>query len=312
MHSSFAIKARHILPTFFTISIGVISFIGIFRWLNMHYHFLHFKLEVWETGIPVFLSIIVIAIWLRPRLKILTFDSEPEKQSVIFYAAAFCAIIAPSIIFQKYFSAIDGKLENIDKVSDIKNYPDAHYYVINNFTVVTTLYGRNMIVSESSGRSYNERLSTVTITNYFVFPIIGKADFNSLSDYKYWYGIKFSKQINGNLSDAAQQFRIREFDTECLNRLRSYDFRNAKYFVNLPNSDDLDNYQEAVRDATRLIGTDLIILEASHEPFENRAGNNLEWAFISYFLASSVFVLLLFWPGYNTIVLEKFIRKSKS
>jgi len=303
--SNYSIKYRHIFPTFLWVTLGFVLILSAARYfLAIRSEIVHFKLEVWEIVFPVFLPWIPILIWLRPRLRILYFkdeDSNRGRNQLMFHSVTWATVLATAMISQSYMTSATGSLQHLSTLSDAHTSKLSHYYQIQNFAI-----RRDYESSYSQMKTSGRRNQTLTITFYFVWPMV---DSNS-SDHKYWYGLKFEEQMSSRLGAEQEQERYRLFHARCLWDLSNYNFHAVEYFERLPNGAERDQFLKAV-EAAKGSHINPEIFVPKKETFEARNGNKLVWVFGSYAMGTGVFILLLTWPGYSTLELEKQLKKKR-
>lgn len=307
--SDYSIKLRHIMPTFLCISLGSLLSLALIRYyFAIQSEILHFKMEVWEKFLPFVLPWIVIIIWLRPKLRILTFEESGDRRRLFFYLLAWGTMFAPLSISQSYLTTSTGSLKEISSISETDSIR-SNYFTIKNFSIKKEFQSSFTMMTESGGRrNYNEQL---TITIYFVWPITDNDANILLDNYRHWYGMKFQQQMSNNLSSKEKSNRYDNFYNQCLWNLRGHNFQNVTYFERLSNSEDKDSFTEAVRYA-KGPHRDPEIFIPRKENFESRSGDKFEWIFGSYAIGVVVFLIFLVWPGYSKSELERQLTGKKN
>ena len=124
------------------------------------------KEELWEFWMPVVFPIIPIAVWLRPRVRILTFDKETDNRRFLVLMVASSSIVAPSIVAQEYVFKAISDLNEIDSVFDIAPSSPDRYYKIRDYEIAEKFGGAHADVSVAGSRN-----SDMNFKFYFSFPI---------------------------------------------------------------------------------------------------------------------------------------------
>lgn len=307
--NSYSVKFRHIMPVFLYVTIGTIAVLSLIRYFfAIEFPILDFKREVWQFWIPMAVPLIPITIWLRPKLRILIFKDSTDNRRFLFQIIAWIMTSVSSIVAQSYLTTGTGKLIEVSTVQELDQKEAAQYYRIKSFETLPSKGGA--YASFRASGKYNQYLD---IDLYYVSPIAkDRNDTRTIKEYKYWYGVSFHKQVSNRLSPAAKEREYETFAKACDLKMNHYAYHNLTYFERLPNTEDRDNYLQAVINATGTENNENIsILEPSHEPFENRNGNKLAWIFGSYAIGVTIFLLLLLWPDISNLELQRQVAGKK-
>jgi rhomboid protease GluP len=151
-------KIRHILPTLLIVVFGLVIGVSFIRWiLCIQFSILDLKEEVWNFWIPLILPWIPILIWLRPRLRVLTFKKETENRRVLFQFISWGMMTAMLFVSQAYLTTATGKLESIINIQQIDKIETVRYYKIDKFAVAP-YFGGSYTHFSTSGK-YNQDLN---------------------------------------------------------------------------------------------------------------------------------------------------------
>jgi rhomboid protease GluP len=301
-------KLRHILPTFFVIAFTLIIGLLVFRlFFAIKYEIIDIKEEFWEAWLPMGLPWIPILIWLRPRFRVLIFKNDYSKGRFFFQLISALTITACMMVSQSYLTTATGKLEKLKNVNEISVKEKVRYYKIANFKVNPN-YRTSYTYAEIRGK-HNESLN---FNIYFILPIftdtVEKVPYNQ----KYWYGIKFQKQISNRISEKEKESKYYAFLEECVNRVKNYNYHSLDYFERTPKSSNKEYYLRALLSVTNFEPDDsYIILEPKLKPFDQRNGNKLAWTFGSFGIGLSILLFILIFPGYNKTERENLLAGKK-
>src|SRR5690349_17419906 len=105
-------KLRIIYVPFLLITVGFILVYTLLHWLLFIKAAIPLKEDIVRFWLPFGLPIIPILIWLRPRLKLLSFKND--NASFAYQFLALIAIAIPTIIAQEYLVAATGKQTVLD------------------------------------------------------------------------------------------------------------------------------------------------------------------------------------------------------
>ena len=288
-------KFWHIVPTYLAVGIlTVAGLIAIRLALAEYLPKVDVKEDVWEVWMPMLFPILPVAIWLRPRIKILKFDDQTDDRHFFFLMIAACTMVAPSMIAQHFILRGMAELHEVPNVNAIDPERLHRYYSISEFEVEDHLGGAHADI-RASGR-YNEDLN---LDFFFVFPIV-KPGAEVGSDHSYWYGVKRREQISNRLSVDEKERRYKSSYEHAIRMVESYDFHGQEYLEVLPASDDRDNFRVAVQSSPSAgREKDTVILVPGEGTFPNRTGETFDWIFLSSGIGFAAFVLFLIWPTYD-------------
>lgn len=301
-------KLKHILPTFFIISISTIVGLLLFRWFFViQFDIIDINEEVWCLWLPMGLPWLPILIWLRPRFRILTSKNESEKGRFFFQFISAGTITACLLVSQNYLTTATGKLQKLSTIKDIEKVEKSRYYRLTNF-VVANYYGGSYTDFRQSGK-YNQYLN---FDVFFVMPILADTSEKINDIPKYWYGINFKEQISNKISSDEKEKKYQAFYDQCIEKINKYDFYSLDHFERKPTSDDRQNYLKAIEARTKQTADEsFIVLEPIKGRFEDRNGNKFVWIFGSFGIGLGVLLFSLIWPGYSETERKRFLTGKK-
>jgi rhomboid protease GluP len=300
-------KIRHILPTLLIVVFGTVIGVSFIRWvLCIQFPVLDLKEEVWNLWIPLILPWIPILIWLRPRLRVLTFKKETDNRRVLFQFISWGIMTAMLFASQGYLTTATGKLESIKNIQQIDKAELARYYKIDKFAVAPN-FGGSYTDFRTSGKYYQD----LNFDVFFVTPILNDTSERLDSKPKYWYGVKYHKQISNKISNEEKEQKYQDFYNECIQKMNNYNFYSLDHFERKHNSDDLQNFLKAIEARTKQNSNEYIVLVPISENYESRNGNKFAWIFGAFGIGITVFLLLLIWPDFSETERKKFISGKK-
>ena len=291
----YAIKVKHTVPTFIYITLGSVAGLALLRWWVIEFELLHMKEEVWHIWIPLAFPFIPVTLWLRPRLRVLTFAENEDNGRFGFQVIAIITIGVMIAVSQVYLSSATGKLVAAKTFSEVEKSGKEKFYTIDSFGVVRKT-GRWHSKIHTSGR-YNKYLN---FTLYYVCAISDSDTYNRARTYTWWCALKFEKQMSNRSSEATKDAEYDAFYRESMYRASTYNYRDVKYFERVPHSDDRDNFLRAASGEGNRINESFEILEPVRTPFESRDNSTFAWIFGTFFIGATTFLLLLIWPGYSS------------
>lgn len=292
---TYSIKLKHILPTYCIIAVTTVLALALFRLLfAIQWELIDIKEQMWEMWIPMGLPWIPITIWLRKKLRILTFKDN-DRGRVFFQFLCWLTTMAMGMSFQTYLSTTSGKLERLDSIEEITQREKARYYQLAHYRV-SRYYNGAHTEFRTSGK-YNQDLN---MTVYFVAPILPQNSGTIPGLHRYWYGVSYTKQISNKISTEEKEQQYEAFYAECEKRWELHNFRNLDHFERTPTSDDRDNFLKAVGAVTKApTDNSYIILEPRLESYADRNGSKLPWTFGFLGIGIGALLLAFLWPGLN-------------
>ncbi|MDJ0711045.1 MAG: rhomboid family intramembrane serine protease [Woeseiaceae bacterium] len=294
-------KVQHIAPTYLVVGVLTVSGLIVIRWLFTQYlPNIEIKEDLWEYWIPVAFPILPIAIWLRPRVRILTFDSETDNRRFLILTIACISMTVPSVIAQEFVVRAFSELKEVESVFDISTSRPNRYYKIDDYEVADYLGGAHADVSVA-GRTNSD----MNFKFYFSFPISDTGD-DIASDHSYWYGLVHHKRISNRLSDEEKERQYEKAYERGVEMVENHDFSDQMYFEVVQASVERDFYRRAVESRTGVSQEEgVVILVPGEGAFQHRTGERFDWIFLSSGIGIVVFLAFLFWPTYDVRELKR-------
>lgn len=296
----YSIKFKHIVPTFLVIAFGTTILTLLFRWIfTINSEILSVREDIFNIWLPLILPWIPITIWLRPKVRILNFKKGGDAPMLIQFIS-WGTIVAMMIVANSYLKTATGKLAELPNIETFTE-GDARYVTISKIELNRDL-GSSYTEFRASGK-YNQYLNFDT---YFVYPfkISGNAN-------KYWYGVKFHKQIGNKISDVQKENIYNQFFEQSVKQFEAYEFSKPNYFEILPHSDDREGFKKAIDRLKVSLPDKLIILEPKEGSYVDRNGKKLEWIFGSFTIGFSILLFALIFPNYKKIEYERQLKGIK-
>lgn len=262
---------------------------------------------IWEFWIPAILPWIPITIWLKPRLSVLTFKKDSDKRRFIFEIISWITVGVMLSISQQYLTTATGKLTQLATITEIETQPKTLYYKLETFSVASNL-GSTYTEFKVSGR-FSDRLN---FNVYFVIPIFKDSTEIAYDVPRFWYGIKYKKQISNRLSPEDKDQEYEAFYDECVDNINEYDFYTVDHFIRTPQSNDRDNYLKAIEESTFVrLDDKYIVLEPVATTVEDGNESKFNWIFRVFVVGLVILSFCLLFPGYNKRQLKsRFSRKQ--
>lgn len=291
---------------FLPVLIGSLVTITAYTSLN---YFLVIKYEVIEPKemllnfwIPFGLAFLFAYLFVRPRVNFLV-AQENTREGITVVGAVL--LLVPLIIAQHFIDVANGKLTVLNSTTEIEWQPETKYYEIDHYHALKN-YG-----SLSTSRRTSNRYGTeITVTAYFVCPMIDTLkDYQSPKDFNVWIGKDYHEQFSNRKWDKdAQPKEIQEFIDISIEEYEKYDFHPHSYFKLLTNSEDRDNYLQAIERIPngKELAKDAIILVPEKGKYESREGNKVGWFIGTLLFGHFLFLSLIIHRGIKTNAIKKF------
>ena len=276
----FKLKMRYIFLPFLGFSIGAILFYNIIRWmLDICLGIWPLKDTVWNLIIPIIISVTLVLVIMRPRIRLLRFELFDDNSANVFYLVMILALFPPISISQAYLYEAAYDIIDISNISDIKLYPKQKYFQVDNKSVE-----KQGIVSYFNTREMGKSRQELKIYLYFATPFYGDKDI--------WWVHVFTKVIDNNLNEKEKIQQIVSFTKASRQQYANEEISAADYFEKLQNSDTKHGYLEAIRLSGQQHINDPIILVSQLSTLNEKADKELA-KFFRFFIIGMFICLLL-------------------
>lgn len=292
-------KLRLIYKPFVLIAIGFILSYTLLHWLLFIKTGVPLKEDIVKFWLPFGLPWIPILIWLRPRIKLLNFKNHNASFGYQFLASI--AIAIPTIIAQEYLVTATGKLTQLDNISQITISEQTKYYSLKNYYI-----DKQHIAVQNTASVTGKHNENFNMLIYVAMPILENNADTLKSEQKYWLGKEYNERISNRLSDQEKDDKYKVFAEKCQKEFEETDFGKFTYLEVIGNTEDHDEYNNALKKSNQNTFADNIVFEAKTEPFKARNGKKLTWIFGSLGIGLFAFFIFLLFPKFQESKLEKF------
>lgn len=247
--------------------------------------------------LPFLLSWIPVILWLRPRTRLLK-ASEHEEKFASFVLIPSLVLAMPAMFVHQYINTSTASLIHIETPEEIGQTPWEKYYTIKNYFIDKHRTG-TLYLPEKVGRGRNRKLR---MSLYIVSPLLDNINDTSVLYPSVWLGSKYTDEVNPDLSEEGQEKVLRELYRNGIGLRES--ITAYTYFERIKSSNEYDGYDEAITNVSRGI-KDPIILVGRTDPFEERNGDTLNWAFGSLGIGILLFLIMILTTKMNRSALHK-------
>lgn len=293
------IKIKEVYLPFLLVSIGTFVFYNLVRWtFDVHLGILPLKEDLLNFWIPLAFPWLPLLIWLRRRIRILDVNGQSDNGYFAYQFAMVLAIAFPIIVSQNYVEKAPYNLIKINNVEEVNQYENEKFFKFSAFNL-KKIYSTFSVTARTSGR-YKDKL------HFHLFISTPFENSNNI-----WYGVKYSKTISNQYSDASKNYDYKSFIEKSKKEFETYDFQNVNYFEKLGYSDDRDGFLAAIKAATPQVNiNEQIILTPKLDEFKQRLGTTLPWIFGSFGIGALVILIMVIIPKINRNELNDF-KKDK-
>jgi rhomboid protease GluP len=247
-----------------------------------------------NIGIPLALPSLPILLFLRPRLKLLNLKTK-KGSWIDFYTMILWLILSvPNIIAQNYMEKASGKLTELNNIHSIKDYAPSKYYSLKKYYVDKEHIGvyPSVDVSGKHNEDLNMRL-------HIVLPILDSTADTIQSNCVAWLGLSYSEQISNRLEEKEKEEKYEAFTQHAQDDFDQKDVQEFIYLERVGNTDDGDNFKEAIKKSSKFKGAQAAVFEAINEPFEQRLGNGFTWLWASFGIGALLWLIMILMPKMN-------------
>ncbi len=299
--NAYAQKLRHLGPGYLLALFLAVPGLALVRLgLNKFLSDLPINQDVWEHWIPGAISLLLVVVLLRHKIKILRFADKTDNRRFVLLVLAGFSLWLPSVLAQKYVLVATSDLHDVRHVHDINADKPHRYYRLSNYGDLRQ-YASSFAEVSLSGRS-NDKMN---FNFYFAIPLV--FDEQSIGpEHKYWFGLKHFKSIDNRLSEEEKERLYKQGFEAGVAELNGYYFRDLSYFEVLSSSSARDNYRAAI--AARYgdkAAAQAVILLPKTGAFDARAKIKLSWIFLSLAIGAALLSVFLAWPSLDSAELER-------
>lgn len=297
--TSLSEKIKLIFKPFLIIAICFIVAYTFLHWALFIKAGIPLKEDILRFWLPFGLPVILILIWLRPRIKLLHFKND--NGSFVYQFLAGIAIAIPTIIAQGYLITATGKLTAVENISKIDKGKKTKYYSLKEYYI-----DKQRIAVRNTASVTGKNNTDFNMLIYVAMPIFESISDTAKTECKYWLGKRYNERISNRLSDQEKEDRYKVFAAQKQKEFIETDFKNFKYLEVIGNTEDHDEFNKAIEKSEIVKGNQAMVFEAKTEPFEDRNGKKLEWAFGSLGIGLLAYFIFLLFPKFDEKRLKNF------
>jgi hypothetical protein len=216
------------------------------------------------------------------------------------------AVTIPTVIAVSYIRTSTGKLTKIatsaefDKAGMTKFYQIDSMYLDKHFSGSAWYY-------KISGKYKEDR----TFHEFIVTPVMNSISDTSKREFAIWYGLVYEENIDNHLEENVKDSLFMSFRNRSMQSFMEANLNDVSYFDRIGMSTELKGLTEAVNYSGLSGKTEPIILVPKYDSFESRNGNRLLWIFISFWMGSVAWLLMLLMKPFKDSELIKMKHQKK-
>ncbi len=300
-------KITLIFIPFLKIAIGFVLGYTFLDWLLfIRFHIFLVDDSIYNSIPPLGLPLIPLLIWLRPKIRLLKLVNREGKRGRlpdIYFLVATCAIGFPTMFMQSYLETATGKLTKLESISSIGNTEPTKYYMVHNYYVDKKDMGFVRYEFINTG---SHGIKNTVMGIYIALPIFDKiADTINAGCNAWigkWYNIPFSTELQGKeLEDERRAFLLKSQQD-----FNNWDVQDFVYLDREIKAQQIAGFRDAIKRSKKGSLSDANIFTEVNEPFADRNGYTLLWAFTAFLPWSGAFLIMILIPSFDNPVLDKF------
>lgn len=293
-------KIIHVYIPFVIVTLATIIGYSSIRWfLEIKIGFLPIQ-DIWLNFMfPLFFSYLTVSIWLNKRIQILDINKKKKDHTYNYKLTMVVLISIPFIISQNYISSASYDLNHLDSPTGIHHLKNEKFFKIDQFNIDQQKC-ISYVTSTITGK-YNDDLN---FKLYYACPF-------EETNPSVFYGIKYSTQIDTDLTDIQKQAEYESFLAESRTKFAQVDFQKVDYFKKESYSNNLKDYKAAILKKDPNINLEnQIILTPENGSFEKRNDGSFRWFFIMLGVAFLIYALMVAIPSLSKKGLKAFHKKK--
>lgn len=292
------IKLKLIFLPFLGLSLLTALLYNIVRWtLDVYLNIWLFKDSIWDLTIPILLSVAVVFIGMRSRIRLLRFKLFEENSANVFYLVMVLSLFPPLSISQVYLSKASYSVIDINNVDEARQYPKQKYFRVADFNVkkqdVTSI-----ITTEVAGKHQSKLLAYL----YFATPFTN-AD-------SIWLGQRFRIEIDNNLPEEDKNQQLNAFIKTSNREYKNSGVPLADYFEYLKNSDVKSGYLQAIESSLQRYESEPYIVMAKVGTLAEAATEELLKTIRFFVIGMAICLVMVLRAKIDKKALQNFKKKS--
>jgi membrane associated rhomboid family serine protease len=277
-------KLRLVYLPFLIISVAFIGGYTSLHWLVLiKAGLLSLREDLVNFFLPYGLALVVVVVWLRPRLALLRFKKESRFKELCYFVAAG-AMVAPTVIAQLWMSSAAGGVTQLDTISDISAHPKTKYYMVQAVAIDKQHSSRYTITSYEGRNS-----ETLQIACYFACPLGTRRGAEPV-----WLGAVYKSRISSRQPESVRTNAIRTFIIQAYDQYLREELDRFTYLSRPGWDDDYRGYEAAIAEnPLHRRDSPFTLLIRHTDDYASRSGNLLGWVYGSFAIGAGLWLLMI-------------------
>lgn len=244
--------------------------------------------EILDYWVPFILPWIIIPLFMWKNINKLRFSDTYRRSTALYIFVAAMAMAIPTVIAVIYMRTATGKLTRIASSDQFDKAGMTKFYQIDSMYLDKHFYGSYWYY-KTSGK-YNEDR---TFYEFIAIPVMSSPSDTLEKEFGLWYGLSYEEEIDNDLEESVKDSLFVSFRKRNMQSFSKANLYDVSYFDRIGTSPGLKGLTEAIK-YTDLAGkSQPVILIPKYDLFESRSGHKLLWVFISFWLGSVAWLLML-------------------
>ncbi|HEX4302693.1 MAG TPA: rhomboid family intramembrane serine protease [Rhizomicrobium sp.] len=274
-------KFRAVFLPVILLAVGLALILALLNGLALEIVWLPLDEDVAAIWLPVLLAIVIVALWIEPRIRLLALNKK-RNINALYVLVAFAAIAGPAILVQEYVQARIGAMVQIESPSEVAAHPQARY-----FTVSALCLDVGHAVAHTRVATSGDHDEDMNITVYVAVPFCAARAGTA------WLGTIFSTRIDNRLGDKQKDAAYRAFLERSQHALNTADPHLYRYLERVGFNADRRGFLKALADY-KIAAPGAVFLAPHTTPFVRPGDGFLGGAGLAFLAAAALWALMVF------------------
>lgn len=290
-HSTRWEKIRLIFFPFLLLTLSVIALCCIAHWYFVH--------EKGMKNSVIDLVIVFVAAFttfiIQRRINLI--ENKKEYLNRLLWGLCAMSMLIPALCLQTYINKSIGELTPLNDITEIVEKSPTRFYTVENTPYIARYVSDFTYIKSAGRRTDKQKLDT-----YCVAPVC----FDFPSSYTTWLGQMYRSQA---FYPEYKQTVFDSFVPTSVQRFKEDIRKPFGYLERITLTEDNGYYRALGLSGTR--PHKIIMLVPHYEPFEQRAGNSLNYALLAYFIGAGLFLSAVIFLPFNERRLHCFLTGER-
>lgn len=289
---------NQVLHIFLPLLLKLLAFVAVYTLLNLL--FFH-TVDIFDINddipnfyIPIFTVPIFTFIVTKQPFLVFEFDDKGGDKAFASRFIISVPLLITTCLTQYIVCEKAAKISELKTVSEVTTKEQVKYYTFEDFYIDKEYPVINTSFKVTGQYDYNFQMGI------FIALPLTKSGEDSFGDNPYWYGIKYSKTIDNELSLEEKNRLFREFYTKSMAEFNQQNLYNVTYFERLKGYSEKDLFIEKHPFFNQKEKDESIVFVPKSDSFEDRLSGLGTWWLVSLILTITIVFLTTFLPNMNS------------